>query len=324
MTTTVVRGGIARAQRGRTLIELLIAMVLSLIIIAAVGVLYDVTSRTSRTAQQLGTAEEGGRLVMYFLSEPVALAGYGNVDSTDPRFQATSFDLVHLRGCTNGRFADPKTGDFTCVPSASGAPGDALYIAYQAESIGNALPQGTEPMTDCLGQAAVAVGTVPVIGNSYSIEFSGAMVPQFSCEGLGAAATQGLVRNVEDFKVYFGFDLAAYNLARGEINNLRPSALMSAADINALPGVNDPPNVATNPWNYVVSAQVCVQVQTAQAGVTPDGTSVVTPCPQTVAQAADPTTITPVTLTDGIARRTYSQVFTIRARGQALAGSRQL
>jgi len=311
-----------RAQRGRTLIELLIAMVLSLIIVGAVGVLYDVTSRTSRVSEQLGSAEERGRLAMFFLSEPIAMAGYGNINSSNPRFQAQTFMQPHLRGCTNGRFANPAAFDFTCVPTA--LPGDALYVAYQAQSVTSNAPQGTAAMADCIGQLAVEVDGVPVVTNAFSITLTGTNVPQLSCWGLGGGGTQGLVRNVEDFKVYFALDLDNYTRALGNVHTLRPSALMTATQINLLPGATEFAASAGNPWNYVVSVHVCVQLSTAEAGVTPDGTSVFTPCPQTVAEALDPSSIAPLTLADGIARRTYSQVFTLRSRGQALPGSGHL
>lgn len=311
-----------RAQRGRTLIELLIAMVLSLIIVGAVGVLYDVTSRTSRVSEQLGSAEERGRLVMYFLGEPIAMAGYGNINSNNPRFQAQTFMQPHLRGCTNGRFADPAAQDFTCVPTA--LPGDALYIAFQAQSTSSRAPQGTQELDDCVGRNAVIVDDVPVIANEFSIALTATNVPQLNCVGLAAGGAQALVRNVEDFKVYFALDEDNYNRALGNVHTLRPSALMTAAQINLLPGATEFAASAGNPWNYVVSVHVCVQLSTAEAGVTPDGTSVFTPCPQTVAEALDPSTIAPQTLADGIARRTYSQVFTLRSRGQALPGSAHL
>ncbi len=211
-------------------------MVLSLMIVAAVGALYDVTSRSSRNAQQLGSAEERGQLAMYFLGEPIALAAYGNINSADfnrTRFQVNSFQGPHLRACTSGRFQNPAVGDYTCVPSAS--PGDHLLVSYQAESVTSA-PQGLVAMTDCLGQNAPLVGGVPIVANTYSVEPAPSGVLELSCLGNGGVAPDVLVRDVEDFKVYFAFDPNAIAQADfgGSPHTIRPTALLTSTQINAL------------------------------------------------------------------------------------------
>lgn len=311
-----LRVRLARNQ-GRTLIELLIAMALSLLIVGAVGVLYSATSNSSRTAEQLGGAEERGQLAMYFLSEPVTLASFGNINSgefTRPRFQAVSFQEPHLRACTNGRFQDAMAGNFTCVPSAS--PGDALYVAFQADSAPGIVRQGIAPAQDCLGQAP----GVNVI-NVYSIEPSPSGTLEFGCTGSGGAARQALVRHAEDFKVYFAMDSNSHAMsgAGGAPHTFRPSALLTATQINALAGATDAATSSGNPWNHVVAVYVCVLMRTSDTGTTLDGTSNFEPCPQDETEAA--TGAAPVAVADGIARRSYTQVYTIRARSQARAGS---
>lgn len=315
VSRTSPRPGAPRRVRGRTLIELLIAMALSLLIIGAVGVLYSASSNSSRTAQQLGSAEERGQLAMFFLGEPATMASYGTINSgefTRPRFQAVSFQEPHLRACTNGRFQDPMAGDFTCVASAS--PGDELYIAHQAETVNP--PQGIAAPTDCLG-----ADPGPNVVNVYSIEPSGGGTLEFGCRGSGNVARQALVRHAEDFKVYFAMDTNSYAMseAGGAPHSFKPSALLTATQINALPGANGAANSAGNPWNHVIAIYACVLVRTADAGTTVDGTSTFEPCPQNEAEAATGAAAT--TLADGIARRSYTQVYTLRARSQARAGS---
>ncbi len=73
----------ARRESGRTLVELLVAIVLSLMILAAVGSLYYFTSQSARTSQNVSSAEERGRVAAFHLSEPIALAGYGNINSSE-------------------------------------------------------------------------------------------------------------------------------------------------------------------------------------------------------------------------------------------------
>ncbi len=317
-------------QAGRTLIELLIAMVLSLMIVAAVGSLYSFSSQSSRTAQQLGSAEERGRLALHLVGEPIALAGFGNINSGElggaTGVGVLTFKGPHLRACTNGRFANPAINDFTCVAAQAGAPGDQLFVSYQAESV-NAAPQGVQgvAMTDCLGQIAPAVTfdgiPVPTVINVYSVEPTGGGGVEFSCTGNGGLLPQGLVRDAEDFKVFLALDSNAYAIGDTGVRHPStvPSQLLSAAQVNALPGATLPPDSLANPWNHVVAVYVCIQLRSTEGGITPDGDSVYQPCPQNAAEAATGTAA--VTLNDGVARRSFTQVFTIRSRAQAHAGS---
>lgn len=309
----------ARASRGRTLIELLVAIVLSLLIVGAVGALYGLSTRSSRTALEAGSAEERGRLAMYFIGEPIAVAGYGNINSGEfnvSRFQAVSFQGPLLRACTNGRFRDVVNGDFTCVPTAS--PGDQLFTSFQAESVTGA-PQGA--MTDCLGQAAPMVAGVPTVASAFSVEPEASGALEFGCFGNGGPARDTLVRDVEDFKVYFAFDPNSHlqSVGGGSPHTMRPTALMTATQINALPGAADPPQSTGNPWNHIVAVYACVQLRTAEAGTTPDGVSRFRPCPRDENEAA--VGAAEVAVSDGIARRTYTEVFTVRSRAQSRSGS---
>jgi type IV pilus assembly protein PilW len=318
-------------QAGRTLIELLIAMALSLMIVAAVGGLYYFTSQSARTTEQLSTTEERGRLAMHFIGEPIMLAGYGNINSGElsgaGRTQVLSYKGTHLRACTNGRFVNPAANDFTCVPPPNGEPGDQMLVGHQAESVTSAAPQGVggRPMLDCLGQNPQAVvyevNPVPTIINLYSVERSGAGVLELFCRGGTVAARQSLLRDVENFKVFFALDTAGYLVGEvgQQLPQAVPSALRTATQINALPGAGDPPDSLGNPWNHVVAVYVCVQLRTSEAGTTAASASTFVPCPANETEAA--TGVAPVATNDGIARRSFTQVFTIRARAQADSGS---
>lgn len=315
------------SQTGRTLVELLIAMALSLVIVAAVGSLYFFTSQSARTSSQVSSAEERGRIAMFLMGEPVSMAGYGTINSSSMsrRFAATPLQGPHLRACSNGRFADVANLDFTCV--ASPDPGDALFVAFQAESGNGVAPQGTTPIDDCSGRNAPQVppaGGVPTVRNAYSIRTAQSGALELGCLGNGGGGWQALIRDVEDFKVYFAFDSAGYNRAGVNPVNftVQPSTFLTAAQINALPVVqNEDPNVsASNAWNHVVAVLVCVQLRTAELGTAATAAVTFQPCPQDEVEAA--TGAPPVTLNDGISRRTVTQLFTLRSRAQAVPASR--
>ena len=316
----------ARHQHGRTLVELMIAIVLSLLIVAAVGSLYFFTSQSARTSQQSSSAEERGRIAMFLLGEPITMAGFGNVNSgsLSTRFGAVALQGPHLRACSNGRFNDPANLDFTCVASAT--PGDALFVAFQAESATGIAPQGNVPLTDCVGAAAPLVGDAPDGTQCVFDRADRRWRARTPVPGQRRCAAPGLIRDVEDFKVYFAFDTAGYNRAGVNPANftVQPSTLLTAAQLNALPVVqNEDPNTsASNAWNHVVAVFVCVQVRASEVGSTPDGVSRFRPCPQDEVEAATGTA--EVAVNDGFARRTITQVFTLRTRAQAVPASKFL
>ncbi len=260
---------------------------------------------------------------MFLLGEPITMAGFGNVNSgsLSTRFGAVALQGPHLRACSNGRFNDPANLDFTCVPSAIAG---RCAVCRVPGRVGDGIaPQGTQPLRDCVGSAAPLVGDAPTARNVYSIEQTASGALELQCLGNGGGARQGLIRDVEDFKVYFAFDAAGYNRAGVNPANftVQPSTLLTAAQVNALPVVqNEDPNTsASNAWNHVVAVFVCVQVRASETGSTPDGVSHFRPCPQDEIEAATGTA--EVTLNDGIARRTITQVFTLRARAQAVPSS---
>ncbi len=142
-------------------------------------------------------------------------------------------------------------------------------------------------------------------------------------------AFAGLARDVQDFKVFFAFDADAYALAGNAqaSHTIRPSTIVTATFLNQAWAAtlalhpNLPEASELNPWNWVMAVHVCLVVASSEQGVTPNGVSTFRPCPTTPAEVAGGTAA--ITLTDGVARRTINQVFTLRSRAQANAGTDQ-
>lgn len=71
-----------RRQAGLTLIELMIAMTLGLILVAAIGSLFVFTNRTNRQNEQLAGMQDQARFALQSLSRDIAMAGYwGGINS---------------------------------------------------------------------------------------------------------------------------------------------------------------------------------------------------------------------------------------------------
>lgn len=317
----------SRFERGRTLIELLVAIGLGLLILLGVGTLFMGSNQSSRVAVNVASAEETGQVILSTIGAAVRRAGYAEVVGVSET--PSRADLLYsgplIQGCVGANFALDGAGEpvldgngyFTCGATVAGAP-DSLAVVFQADSVVSS-PQGAT--ADCLGQAAplttivnpdyrvrVAGGQIPLVRNIYALNGT-----NLTCRGNGnPLVPQTLIGEVEDFKVYFGFD--DDKQATPLIDTGRPAArtLRDATYIRGRPvaGANFPQ------WDFVVTVHVCVLIRSVDAGVTAQtGTPQHVPCPQTAAQAAGTTAVAAVNSpADGRVRRAYSQVFTVRSR----------
>lgn len=311
-----------RGQTGRTLIELIIAMAIGMVILTGVGALYFSSSGVSRVANQAGTAEDSGQLLMFIIGEGLKTAGYGEIVGTEfIRRAQTLFDGPTIRGCNGSRFTDPfgAVPDFTC---AGAVAGDQLMVRFQNRPAVLQLTDATEldraSLLDCLGDnnvsqdevlqgptARAAAGvTRRIVQNVF--ELNGTTL---NCRSNGGGGNQPLVNDVVDFTVFYRFDDAGLALAPTLDQNLAPAggSVRDAAFIEAAA----PNGVA---WNFVTAVMVCITVASAEQGTAVlTGTTAVTRCPRTRAEAEAAVPLTE-NATDGRVRRTFRQVFTVRSQ----------
>ncbi len=336
------------ASRGRTLVELLVSMAIGLVIAAFVAGIYLSSAQTARIANQAATIEDSGRTVMTLIGNSLRQAGYGEIvgttvvadgNSAQLNRVATLFDEErHLVGCSNGAagtnarldgnwadVADPGIA-INCATSGGGAMAnpvsgnDAVMVRYQGDTV-RAAPQGV--LNDCVGVAAPltpfsttsisaghSVTSRPIVQNMYFVD-GGAL----RCNGNGSGAagrTEELISNVEQFKVYYGYDdvraggtyESGGKLLQPTVRSIRDAAYLSAAG-NAS-------------WDSVVAVYVCLVIRSdaTERGVTTSTGAAATyrRCPLGADEVT--TTAGPIETpnTDGVLRRTYFQVFNVRAR----------
>lgn len=320
-------------QYGRTLIELLVAIALGLLILLGVGTLYLGANQSTRVATNIASAEETGQIVLAAIGNAIRRAGYAEVLGTDwnPSRQDLLYSGPHLQGCMGSDFErdagnNPTidNGKFKCVGETPNVP-DSLVVVFQGDNV-VASSQGAT--TDCLGQAPAMVditnpdyaarvvgGKMPLVRNVYYLSQPVDGMRNLLCKG-GDNAAATLIGNVEDFKVYFGFDDVAFGdpTTDATLGNPVARSVRTAAELNGL--------TTSNPlypaWDFVVTVHVCVLVASNDRGVTTQpGAATHTPCPQTANEAAgiDPIIDMP-SLADGRIRRAFSQVFTVRSRAK--------
>jgi type IV pilus assembly protein PilW len=168
-------------QKGMSLIELMVALTISLIIILAATTVYIAGKDGFRTTDDRNRNLESGRLALDMLTRNFRMSG------------ACSYDVS-----TNATRVDCFTAPTVPVLGVEGgALPDTVTLSYQNDQVFNpVLLQGA----DCLGQA-VAVGGF--VSNTFSVSANG----QLMCAS-GAAVARSVVGSVADFQVNYGVLLA--------------------------------------------------------------------------------------------------------------------
>ncbi len=325
-------------QRGRTLIELMVAMAIALIITAVVTAIFLSVNRTARYSGELSNVDDAGRVAMLLMGNAIRQAGYAEIVGRDiniaelganSRHQTLLADNLHLAGCRNGSFATDQVGQAAPVcTAATGSVFDALMVSYQG---GNVVGPNQSGVTDCLGnnpinralpdnhvgRNVVASGNRPMVQNFYFVDNNTLM-----CRA-GNVNAQALIPNIQEFRVYYGFDNARYNAAspmatapNGAVQSI-PSAAQRYVDADFLNAEPD----RLRAWDHVVSVYVCLVVRSTpgEGGLTVAAAPQFAGCP-----ANDAGVLQALPLqqnTDGGVFRTYTQVFTVRSRATSSPSS---
>lgn len=320
----------AARQAGRTLIELMVSVAIALAITAAVASVYVSTTRTARVAGELAGIADGGQVTMQLIGDAIRQAGYGEIVGSDlalgagqvglNRSQTLFADGVSIGGCTGAAFVDATLATPVCGPAVS-TNFDTLLVRFQGDAV---IPPAQGRIDDCLGgqvplvdlpaaHAGIArTASRPMVHNVYFGEDFGEGGALW-CRGSGRAAqadpfpaAQQLMANVEQFKVFYGFDDVRWTTP-GSTTGSSARSMRDAAWINA----QDPTMAA---WDFVISVHVCMVIRSDPAagkGLTRTQATTYERCPLTAAEAAG--RLPQVTATDGALRRTYAQTFTVRS-----------
>ncbi len=192
----------SRRQSGLSLIEMMIALALTMALSAGMLSLLMNTRGSSKAQTQLEQLQEDQRLALIRLTDTVQNASY----FPNPQTSAASIELP-----ANAQFATAGQG-LTGSSNAS-APGDTLLVRYEAGT--------TDGVMDCTGKAN-STGAALVMVNSFSVDANG----NFNCSVNGSASVLTLASGVSNFKVLYGVDT---NLD-GAADEYIPASAMSAAN----------------------------------------------------------------------------------------------
>lgn len=307
----------ASRQRGRSIVELMVALTIGLVILGALLLVYLSSSSSNRQTQTVERMNEDGAVALHFLASQLRLAGFSyprlNVPPVSATFNNAELQLpdrylvgAGLRGCDRGFVnAGVAFADLACATSGTGSAAVALRFEGDAN---NTVPTLAGVAADCLGQTAPSVPAATGGGVNYRLVESRLWsrtsanigVPELACGGNGGTAAtinsfspQPLVQLVENVALRYG--LAGDGTARSNVR------FVDAATVDALGG-----SVDAN-WSRVVSVQVCVLVRSEERDSAGGGGYI--GCDGQAAVA-----------TDGYTRRAYRTVVALRNRAGFVQG----
>lgn len=312
---------------GFTLLELLVAVTIGLVILAASLSMYVSSSRGSQLSQIETQMNEDGILAINLIQQQLKQAGYSR--QLIPANGATvmgNFSGPAVRGCDGG-FSDAGVafGSLACVTGTSSSS-DAIAIRYEATTDNTMPSTDTPPLaTNCVGNGISATTTSLVApaptpaadnyalaDNRYSVTDASTQ-PMLSCRGSEKSAagnvigtSQPLLSNVESMQILYGVasrpsaELAAtYDPMRHQI-----VSYLDATGVDALASTGVLTDITEDRWSRVLSVRVCLLMRSDQP---------VRDVPQGGMSYKDCSNIDK-TGTDGYLRKTYVTTVLLRNR----------
>lgn len=257
---------ISRRQTGLTLIELMVAMVVGLAVIAAGLAMYTTSGFASRGSNALAQMGEDATLALGIMRNHIAMAGYSKLVK-DPTSGVLSraFAGQPIFGCRYGVDSTTDSNRLTSTDAAkkvitcadvNATASDTLIVMYEADQE-NTIATSSTPTpkpTDCIGHSALEVAAPPgnpsagysVAENRFFINADGAL----ACLGTDAGA-EPLVDNVTQMSVWYG--VSEQDTTTGQHGTVAKKYLR--AD-----------QVATaNAWDQVVSVRLCLVIKSNNA-----------------------------------------------------------
>lgn len=170
----------SKTQQGFTLVELMIAVTISLVLLLVIGTTFVSTRQAFRVQEDNARIQESGRFALEILGRSIKQAGHADIPFTGFKVEF----------------------DGTAINGTDGAVGvaDTLTIQYD----------GTLNDRDCEGGQVTATGRI--IQNHFNIDAANA---RLQCRGTNAVVPPApvappsgieLVENVEDLQILYGID----------------------------------------------------------------------------------------------------------------------
>ncbi len=258
-------------NRGFTLLELLIALLIGSIVIAVVGGLFLANSNTFRAVDDSSRLQENGRFALQTISRIVRQAGFVPADVVQNASVSNQNDAfpLGLRGRTS--VALPVVAGTTFISGTDGTNSadhysDTLTLAFRPAPTGGT---SSGEIVDCSGTprtAALLPGNIrprdqtsaPIV-NTFFVAPSpnAASGNSLWCSvstdgGATAASVSELIAGVDSFQVLYGINSKILPTNAGTINTVHADTYAPATSLTA------------NAFNAVLTVQVALVLRGAE------------------------------------------------------------
>lgn len=207
-----------RAQRGFTMPELMVALLISLFLIGGLLAVVQDNRRTFSSQNQLAQLQDSERLAMTMMTDVIQAAGYFPNPVANVQAALLPAAGVMVAG-------QAMTGTYNAA-----APGDTVTVRYATAN--------GDGILNCSGSSNTS-GATQSYTNVFSVIVNAQGISQLVCTLTvgGVATNYPLVNNVSQIAILYGVNTT------GAGNNV--DTYMNAAQVTA-----------ANDWNNVVSAQL--------------------------------------------------------------------
>jgi len=255
-------------QNGFSLIEMMIAMVLGVLVVAAIIGVFLLGNRSYREDDRFARMQDNARYALKVLSGELANAGYwGGIPSPTSVTSALASDCgVTFAGGTalsilSQASASTASGTYSCISSSTFKAGTDVLLVQRVDSepatastmVANrvylktnafssaTLEQVTNPTSSAVQDALAASGSIPTVNTTYwryrphIYYVQDGAVPVLHRKALSTSATmtddETIADGVEQVRVFFGLDTDN----DGVVNRFKanPTAAEMATAVNA-------------------------------------------------------------------------------------------
>jgi type IV pilus assembly protein PilW len=184
-----------RSARAHTLLEVLIALSVGLLVLAAAGTLYHTQRVAQRRADDAFLMRDAASTALMLVGQHIQMAGFRPLDA------ASGSPFRSLFGCASGRVRGPDAQPWC---ESARTQSDSLMVRYVGDAV-STWPTAGGDASDCLGQGVGAAGASPFVSNRFDAHASPSTgEPELYCEGSGRpGVAQPVVAGIEQLRFRF-------------------------------------------------------------------------------------------------------------------------
>ena len=203
-------------QRGLSLLEMLVAMVIGLFITVGIASIYVGNKRSSITTNEYTVLQDNGRAVLEMLTEVIQHTGYKST-SVSPNNNAFITSPVAVSSCNDGSENVVDTSVFSAIQNNT-ALGDTVGISFVGDSRLSRDCGRNDLPTECQLSSG-APSDAARIYNYFTVRRAASGVPVLVCGGSRSNGFQELSEGVENLQLTYGEDQDSNGVADRYVNS---------------------------------------------------------------------------------------------------------